>query len=157
MSVFVGYEFQGHTFDFLCVGVDIHPHPVIRRRCTFLFPVRVDKPHSAISMCYVPPLPRHPVSFKLYAPSVLACLNATQAHLFYTALMLPDVLYSSNAYFAALSAHQRNINKLAILDKHCIRVITIGYFQHTHTAPIYLARCPFLNELLASCDSWCIG
>ena len=65
---------------------------------------------------------------------IRSCLAERQALLFYTALVLPDMLYSSSAFFAALTSQQRS--KLAVLDKRCIRLVADQLFP-AHTAPIY--------------------
>ena len=57
-----------------------------------------------------------------------------QALLFYRSLILPDMLYGSNAFFSVLSAHQRH--QLSVLDKRCIRCVANQPFP-SHTDPIY--------------------
>ena len=54
--------------------------------------------------------------------------------LFYTALVLPDLLYALNAFSAALTSQQQS--KLAVLDKRCIHLVANQLFP-AHTAPIY--------------------
>ena len=66
--------------------------------------------------------------------AIRSCLTEQQALLFYRSLILPDMLYGSNAFFSVLSAHQRH--QLSVLDKRCIRCVANQPFP-SHTDPIY--------------------
>ena len=46
--------------------------------------------------------------------------------LFYTALVLPDLICASYAFSAALTSQQQS--KLAVLDKRCIRLVANQLF-----------------------------
>jgi len=80
--------------------------------------------------------------------AIRGSMSERLALLFYTALVLPDLLYASNAYFSSLSSHQRN--QLAVLDKRFIRCVANADVI-SHTTPIYrrLRQAPVLER--ASC------
>ena len=57
-------------------------------------------------------------------------LSEHQSLLFYSVLLLPDMLYGSNAFFSALKAQQRH--QLTVLDKRCVRcVANLPFPSHT--------------------------
>ena len=61
-------------------------------------------------------------------------LSERQSLLFYSALILPDMLYGSNAFFSALTAQQQH--QLAVLDKRWVRCVADLPFP-SHTTPAY--------------------
>ncbi|XP_065180994.1 uncharacterized protein LOC135811687 [Sycon ciliatum] len=73
------------------------------------------------------------------------CLTVRQAMLYYSALVIPDILYASNAFLPGLSAEQRNT--VAKLDKRCIRCVADEH-PLAHTLPLYtrLGVCSVLER-----------
>ena len=73
------------------------------------------------------------------------CLTVRQAMLYYSALVIPDTLYASNAFLPGLSAEQRNT--VAKLDKRCIRCVADEH-PLAHNLPLYtrLGVCPALER-----------
>ena len=86
--------------------------------------------------------------------AIRSCLTEQQALLFYRSLILPDMLYGSNAFFSVLSAHQRH--QLSVLDKRCIRCVANQPFL-SHTDPIYtrLGLIPIIQTPTVNSASSC--
>ena len=78
-------------------------------------------------------------------------ITRAQSLPYYTALLLSDILYASNAYFASLSTSLKQI--LIRLDKRCIRCITTQP-SRAHTMQLYaqLSICPAVER--ADCKLW---
>ena len=73
------------------------------------------------------------------------CLTVRQVMLYYSALVIPDILYASNAFLPGQSAEQRNT--VAELDKRCIHCVADEH-PLAHTLPLYtrLGVCPVLER-----------